>query len=233
MYALIFIATLLTSPSPAFDAFISSSDEFFGEYVNEGRVNYKAIHDQPEKIRMLYDYIGKADLSGLSASELKAFYINAYNLIVIYQVSKYYPLKSPMDASGFFDQVKHNVAGEMLTLNALEIKKLLMEFKDARIHFALACAARSCPELASFAYMPDELDEQLDKRTRKSINDANWLKVNSRENVVEVSKIFKWYEKDFVQDAGSVRSFINKYKADKIPENYSMTYYEYNWALND
>ncbi|MEM6360586.1 MAG: DUF547 domain-containing protein, partial [Bacteroidota bacterium] len=46
-----------------------------------------------------------------------AFFVNAYNLIVIYQVAKFYPLKSPLDRSGFFDRVKHTVAGESITLN--------------------------------------------------------------------------------------------------------------------
>ena len=70
------------------------------------------------------------DLSSASAESKKAFYINAYNLIVIYQVSKFYPLKSPLDKSGFFDKVKHQVAGEALTLNALELKTLVFTTKE-------------------------------------------------------------------------------------------------------
>lgn len=220
-------------PTANLDSFLSGSDAFFKKYVSNGSVNYELIHKNPKEIDLLYSYIGDADLGDLTDEEKKAFYINAYNLIVIYQVSKYYPLKSPLDASGFFDKVKHKVAGQMMTLNALEIKKLLMTYKDARIHFVLACAAKSCPELASFAYKPDILDKQLEERTQKSINDSDWLKVNNSSRTVEISKIFKWYKKDFEADHGSIRTFINEYRNNKIPGNYSFSYYEYNWALND
>jgi hypothetical protein len=171
------------------------------------------------------------DVSGFSDAEKKSFYINAYNLIVIYQVSKYYPLKSPLDASGFFDAVRHKVAGESLTLNVLEYKKLLIPHKDARIHFALACAAKSCPPLASFAFSAESLDTELDKRTRLSINDAEWLRVSN--GSVQLSKIFQWYDKDFLREGGSILGFVNAYRTTKIPANYRIDYYEYDWALND
>jgi hypothetical protein len=216
-----------------YEEFIDNSDRFLSAYVTSGRVDYARIKSQSDEIHRLYEYIGNADLSGLEEQERKAFYINAYNLIVIYQVSSYYPLKSPMDASGFFDGVKHRVAGEMLTLNALEIKKLLIPYKDARIHFALACAANSCPKLASFAYQPDRLDQQLDQRTREAINDENWLMVDAVNKKVAISKIFQWYKKDFDEYSGSVLAFINAFRKTPVPAGYSMEFYEYDWGLNE
>lgn len=215
-------------------SFFGESHTFLKRYVDNGKVHYQEISENIQSITKLYNDIGAMDLSSAEPETQKAFFINAYNLIVIYQAAKYYPLKSPLDRSGFFDRVKHTVAGESLTLNALEIKKLVLTFKDPRIHFVLACAAESCPPLASFAYVPNQLEKQLDGRTRLSINNGDWLKVNNSAKQASLSKIFDWYKKDFTMNGeNTVIEFINKYRKTPIPNNYTVTYYEYNWGLNE
>lgn len=213
-------------------SFFKEADTFLKTYVQNGSVAYARVK-QNSTIENLYRQIGSMSLKGATEAEIKAFYINAYNLIVIYQVSKYYPLKSPLDQSGFFDRVKHPVAGEELTLNSLEIKKLLATYRDARFHFALACAAKSCPPLASFAFTPGELDKQLQARTIAAVNNPNWLKVNAQSKKVELSKIFEWYKKDFQVDGKSELDWVNAFRKEKIPASYTLGYYEYNWELNN
>ncbi|MEM9857019.1 MAG: DUF547 domain-containing protein [Bacteroidota bacterium] len=215
-------------------SFFSEADAFLKKYVDNGKVHYQKISENISSIEKLYNDIGDMDISSANPQTKKAFYINAYNLVVIYQVAKFYPLKSPLDRSGFFDRVKHNVAGESITLNALEIKKLVLTNKDPRIHFVLACAAVSCPPLASFAYLPGKLDGQLNTRTKLSINNSNWLKVNASAKEASISKIFDWYKKDFTMNGeNTVIEFINKYKNSPIPSSYSVVHYEYDWSLNE
>jgi hypothetical protein len=215
------------------DEFFRKTDSFLKKYVSDGSVAYKAIRQNSTGIEALYREIGGIDLASFSDSEKKAFYINAYNIAVIYQVVKYYPLKSPLDHSGFFNQVKHKVAGQNLTLDELEMKKLLQPYGDARIHFALACAAKSCPPLASFAFVPEKLDQQLTERTMLSVNSRDWLKINHKEKRIGLSKIFDWYKKDFGTSEKSVLDWVNQYRKEKIPSDYSVGYYDYNWALNE
>jgi len=211
--------------------FFKDADAFFAKYVMDGRVDYKSLKANMTSLDALYSQVSSMNLSGVEDNVKKAFYLNAYNVAVIRQVTKYYPLKSPLDKSGFFDQVKHQVAGESLTLNALEIKKVILPYKDARIHFALACAAVSCPKLASFAYQPDILEKQLNDRTKLAVNDNTFIRVRS--NKVEVSQIFKWYVRDFTMDGSTVIAFINSYRNDKIPSASALGYYEYDWKLNE
>lgn len=234
LLGVVFSPVVIQAEDADLNDFFKRSDAFLKKYVKNGRVEYKTINNRFSEIEYLYKSIDTADLSSASDLEKKAFYINAYNLIVIYQVSKYYPLKSPLDQSGFFDKVKHMVAGEPMTLNFLEIKKLILAYKDPRVHFALACAAVSCPPLASFAYVPESLNQQLEERTRLALNDPDWLKVRADQNKVLLSKIFEWYKKDFTMGGeSSVLEFINKYRAKKIPLMYEVGYYEYDWSLNE
>ena len=213
--------------------FIAASDVFFKKYVFNGAVTYSKIKQNIGEIGILYKQIGEAKLDGLDDNSKKAFYINAYNIIVIYWVAKHYPLKSPLDDSGFFDKVRHTVAGEELTLKVLEIKKLLLPYKDARFHFSLACAAKSCPPLPSFAFQPDKLEKQLTERTTLALNNKEWIKVYADKKKIELSKIFDWYKGDFTADGKTIIDWINQFRKEKIPTTYAVGFYEYNWALND
>ena len=226
-----FLLPIVHSQAADLSTFFAESEQFFQKWVRHGQVDYTGVKKNFTQISGLYEQINQMSLQQASASEQKAFYINSYNLAVIYQVAKYYPLKSPMNQSGFFDKVKHEIAGEAMTLNALEIEKIVLSYRDPRIHFALACAAKSCPHLANFAYVPNQLEQQLESRTKKAINDPEFIVV--KEGGVAVSKLFDWYKKDFTQNGQTVIQFINQYRARAIPTSSPITYYPYNWQLND
>ena len=212
--------------------FTQEADALFKEYVRDGKVNYKALEAKPQQLEVLYAQLGKVSLEGISAKERKAFYVNAYNLLTIYQVVQHYPVSSPMDIPGFFDEIQHEVAGETFTLNELEKGRLFTQYFDPRLHFALVCAAKSCPALASFAYQADQLDQQLDKITQKTLNDSAFIHLRPGEKEVAISKIFEWYRKDFLRTSSSLLDYINHYREKHIPTDYSVSFYEYNWQLN-
>lgn len=213
--------------------FTQATDKFLQDNVKNGLVNYKGIKQNFSKVDQLYQEIGNISLKNVSDTAQKAFYINAYNVIVIHQIAKAYPVNSPMDIDGFFDKTKHKVAGETLTLNQIEKEKLLKTYNDPRVHFALVCAAISCPPLNDAAYEDQTLDRQLAARTELALNNADFIKVNESQKKVEISKIFEWYQDDFTWGGHTVLEYINQYRNKKIPSNYKVDYYEYNWQLND
>lgn len=212
--------------------FNQQADEFFKTYVEDGQVKYKKLANDPQPIQHLYKMVNETSLDGISPAERKSFYINAYNLITIYQIVKDYPVNSPMDIPGFFDEIRHGVAGEQLTLNQLEKEHLFVHHFDPRLHFVLVCAAKSCPALAEFAYTADKLDQQLEEKTRQALNDPNFIRVNSKKQEVAVSKIFEWYKDDFLKENPSLLAYINRYRDKPISTQYTVAFYEYSWQLN-
>ncbi|NMM49506.1 DUF547 domain-containing protein [Marinigracilibium pacificum] len=215
-----------------YDEFTNRADKFLNKYVEKGRVDYASIKDNPREINDMYAMLADIDLQGKDKNELTAFYINAYNIIVIHQIVKYYPLKSAINKNGFFNMIKHDVAGEQLTLDKIEKGKVIFKYGDPRVHFAFSCAANSCPELANFAFKPEVLDKQLDTRTKKAVDDSNFIKVNTSSKKVELNQIFEWYNKDFTQKGQDVITWINQYKTNDIPNSFKVTYYSYDWGLN-
>lgn len=110
---------------------------------------------------------------------------------------------------------------------------MLRAYEDPRFHFVLACAAMSCPKLYNRAYTSENVNALMEDRTRIVLNDPNFIRVRGAEKEVQLSKIFEWYRQDFQKDGQSVLDYINAYREDKIPSDYRIVYYEYDWTLNE
>lgn len=209
--------------------FTVKTDEVFNDYVKTDVVDYVKLKKYAP-ISSLVDAIAKMDLKNATPNEEKAFYINAYNLLGINQVSNAYPISSVNDIDGFFE-IPHTVAGQTLTLNQIEHEVLFKKYPDPRLHFVLVCGAISCPPITDYAYTPEKLDAQMDQQTKLAVN--NPIVVQKTKSNLNVSQIFKWYVKDFGGSEKGVYQFINKYRKAKFPPGLKLKYQEYDWTLND
>ena len=139
-----------------------------------------------------------------------------------------YPISSILKIHGgdVWHKAKINVGGKITTLSNIESKILIGKYKEARVHFAINCAAKSCPPLMNRAWKAATLKADLDKRTKAFINNKSYNTLSSKSP--KLSKIFEWYAKDF----GNVTTFVNKYAKVKISKSAKIAYNEYNWDLN-
>lgn len=212
--------------------FFEKADDFLKTYVKDGRVDYKGIKKDTSTLDALLNMAENISVVKENANEYQAFWINGYNLLVIKGVVENYPLKSPLDVNGFFDKTKHPIGGERITLNDIENKILRGEFpSEPRFHFVLVCAGLGCPPIIDRAYRPKSLDAQLQEQTKLALNDTQFIQVNN--NKVKVSQIFEWYKGDFTPKGQSLVDFINKYRSEKLPEQAKVSYYPYDWSLNE
>jgi hypothetical protein len=156
-----------------------------------------------------------------------AYWINVYNAFTVKLILKNYPVISITDLhNGKPWDVKWIAIGSnKYSLNNIENDIIRPKFKEPRIHFAVNCAAISCPPLANTAFTAKNLNSLLDKQTRSFINsNANSLTATK----IEISKIFDWYAIDF----DNIISYLNKYTQVKILPTAKMNYKYYNWKLN-
>ncbi len=209
--------------------FYTTAHSFFKSHVKNGLVDYDAIANNPDQLNTLLDMISSYEADSSNKNDYQAFYINAYNLYVIKGIVDD-NLSSPLDKKGFFDAIKRKVAGESLTLNDIEHKKLRAQFKDARFHFVLVCGALGCPPLINQAYKPGTLDQQLEKQTSIAINNDQFIKV--KKNKVAASQIFEWYSEDFTRNGSTILKYIAKYRKQPLPEKAKLSFYTYNWKVN-
>lgn len=210
--------------------FFQDTDAFLKANVENGLVNYAKVKNSAA-LKALINMVESADLTAADDATKKAFYINAYNLHVINAAVTAYPIQSVQEIPGFFDRKKVKVANEVSTLNNLEKDNLLKPYKDGRLHFVLVCGALDCPPITSFAYLPEKLDLQLDQQTQKALDNPNFLKAQGTN--LGLSQIFKWYPNDFGGSRINILAFINKHRTYAVPTTAKISYYDYDWTLND
>lgn len=210
--------------------FFTDADAFLKKHVVSGQVDYEAIKAEPTELNALVKTIGSFTPGSGDAG--KAFWLNAYNILVIKNVVDHYPIAKPLDVPGFFDKVTFKIAGSTMTLSDIENKKVRPTYKDARVHFALVCAAKSCPPLMTGAFLPSKVESQLETLTKTAMNSKSFIKVNDATKTVEISQILDWYKDDFLAVTKTQLDYVNKYRTTPIPTTYKVGFYEYNWALN-
>lgn len=214
------------------DSFFKDAEAFLQLNVKNGLIDYRGIQEEPDRLNDLVTQIEEISLSEVSPNQKKAFYINSYNILTINSIVENGIPKSPLDVEGFFSGQKHMVAGKKLTLDGLEKETLFPAFPDARMHFVLVCAAKGCPPIRPYAYLPVNLDQQIYKATVSTLNSDYFIRLKPDQGKVLVSEIFKWYESDFLKEADSVIAYINRFRNEKINTNDALNYYSYDWALN-
>ncbi|MFT6708403.1 MAG: hypothetical protein ACJATF_003264, partial [Flavobacteriales bacterium] len=209
----------------------SPFDALLRKYVsNSGKVNYKGIKaDQSKLDAYLKTLAEKTIQSDWTKAEKMAYWINAYNAFTIKLIVDNYPVKSITDLEGGkpWDRKWIKLGTKTYSLNNIENDILRPKYKEAAIHFAVNCAAKSCPPLLNRAWTKSNLKSNFKKQATAFINNPNYNKISGGK--IEVSKIFDWYKVDF----GNLIDYLNKYAATKIDAGAEIGYMEYDWRLNE
>ena len=210
-------------------------DALLQKYVSAGGVvNYVGFNKDKAKLQDYIKSLTSINTSSFTQNEQLAFWINAYNALTIDQILRNYPLKSIQNIAGgkVWDQnLPYKFGGKSVTLNIIEKKTLLgSNLFDARVHFAVNCAAVSCPTLINKAYTADNVQALLTQNTKAALANPAFNKITTAK--ASISSLFNWYKADFEKAEGSVVNFINKYSTTKINSNTKIDYLDYNWNLN-
>lgn len=200
------------------------------KYVSaSGQVNYKGLQSEIKSLdAYLADLKANPVQESWSRNEKMAFWINAYNAFTIKLILNNFPLQSIMKLhEGKPWDVKWIEIGlKTYSLNEIEHEVLRPQFNDARIHFAVNCAAVSCPPLLNKAWTASNLESNFEKQAKAFINNPTHNKI--KPSSIEVSKIFEWYGSDF----GNLIEYLNKYSQTTINQDATINFIEYDWALN-
>lgn len=200
-------------------------------------VDYDALQAQQKLLDAYLAELRRASLEGTSRAEKLAFYINAYNawtlrLVldrVLGQAEGGGDRASVMAAEGFFERPDTIVAGQRLSLNALET--LARELGDPRVHFAVNCASVSCPPLRAEPWSAETLDADLEQATRSFFATPHGAQL--REGDVWVTQLLNWYAGDWGGSEGA-RNFVMRYAPRRIVDHLQseLKFLDYDWALN-
>lgn len=185
-------------------------------------------------VQKIRQQLARAKPLTLSKKQQLAYWINVYNVNTVATILENYPVASIRDIStdpivrlNVFKKERVQSEGTLISLDTIENERIRDGFHDPRIHFAINCAAKSCPPIRIEAYNGANVDAQLDDQVRKFLA----AHVRVRDGVVHTTKIMDWFSKDFDDWAGGKLAFLRRYM--KIDGNPDFEYDDYDWALND
>jgi hypothetical protein len=241
------MASLAALPAAAQTFDHSLFDDLLKKHVVKGLVDYVEFQEAGSFKDYLKQLEG-ADVSSLSDRERLAFWINVYNAYTIELINKHEERASIRNINETPGLVKGKgpwkepivkAGGKTFSLDEVENDVIRKQWREPRIHFALVCAAMSCPPLRREAYTGAKLDAQLDAQGRSFVPDpARGSRVDVKQRTVHLSKIFDWYQEDFGGSKDAIARFIAQYYAES-PEKqlllgggFDVDYLEYDWTLN-
>lgn len=223
-------------------------DAILAACVKNRRVDYRAVEKRKGELDAFLESVAAAEVRTLSSDEQLAFFINAYNGLVLRSVIAHSTMSAAnsvvprrvIDVPGFFDKQAFVVAGESLTLNLLEEKRIRRldargVSADPRIHFAVNCASHDCPPLAARAYLGTTLAASLEAQTSAYLARPGEVALDTKAKRIIVVQLFEWYAADFGGEA-AVRAFIARYapaaKAALMDETWELDHRPYDWTSN-
>lgn len=254
-----------TVPAPPLAAQDIPTHESFGailsEVVKMPLVDYQALEARQLAMAGYLTSLGNTSPARLDAAPREvqlAFWINAYNACMLHRVMENYPLANVR--TGFFGGLVNRVAGRpdnsvwqipdvftkafcqvagsRRSLDEIEHEIIRPRFQEPRIHFVVNCAAKSCPPLIPGAYMPQELDGQLDQAVYRLVHAPQHFQLEAGSPpVLRLNKVLEWYAEDFGGVEG-LASFFAPYVDPALrplledPE-LRVEFFEYDWTLND
>lgn len=213
--------------------------------VSAGAVDYRALRTEPAALDRYLDRLAAVtagEFDGWAASDQLAFLINLYNAATLRLIVDHYPVKS-IRSIGLLpgSAWKRDVVrlfGRKVSLDHVEHEIIRKQYPDARVHFALVCAAKGCPSLRAEAYVGSRLNDQLDEQGRGFIGTREKNRVDVAARTLHLSPIFKWFAGDFEAAAGSVPAFVAAFLPDELRPavragGFTISYTEYDWSLNE
>jgi hypothetical protein len=268
MRRLCLAALLLALPCIAWPMATESFDHGYADYaqvlarhVDGSRVTYAALSADRgalDRVIAQFDAPAARREAGWTREQRMAFWINAYNAFTLRAIVDAYPIQSrwftrqPRNSIRQIPDVwtsqRWRAAGRAVSLDDIEHRVLRPVFKDARVHFAVNCASRSCPPLAAEPFRADTLSAQLDAAARRYLASPEGVRLDG--NALRVSSLFKWYGEDFVAEYSPIvpgprpqveRAILGAVVRHGLPDAAArarnggavIAFLDYDWSLNE
>ncbi|MFD0797938.1 DUF547 domain-containing protein [Maribacter chungangensis] len=178
-----------------------------------------------------------------------AFWTNIYNAYILILLKEQPELYD--DRGTFFKKEQIKIAGKSVSFATIEHgilrksqweyglgyvrkwfpnkfeRKLRVNKRDYRIHFALNCGAKDCPPVAIYEW--ERLEEQFTKGTAEFLKNTTVYSEDKKE--VAVTSLFSWFRGDFGGKNG-VKKILMEQGLIPYTKGMDLSYKNYDWTLD-
>jgi hypothetical protein len=204
--AAVFLTPRLRGQSAtALDTATAGFDQLLDTQVRDGLVYYRAVKAGRGPLDRFVAAIADARLDTMTREQRIAFWLNAYNAIVLQTVIDHYPIATVTDRFPRqsvrqipgFGRTPHRIAGRRLTLDQLEDVEL-PPFNDPRVFLALGRGAVGSGRLRSEVYTGENLERQLTAVAFECASRDECVRIDRDADLLSISAIFSWRQREFV-----------------------------------
>ncbi|MBL4940739.1 MAG: DUF547 domain-containing protein [Colwellia sp.] len=169
--------------------------------LEANRFYFEAYRDDQSKerltkIRKSLEYVSQElPLSSLTEKEQLAYWLNLYNVTVLEQLTKIYPIKlledEITDDDSFFNEKLLTISGHNISLNYIHHEILLKKFgKNKDVIYGLYQGNIGSPNIRKQAYTAKKVIKQLESNAEEFIN-SNRGVFKGKKNKLRVSRFYE------------------------------------------
>jgi len=199
------------------------------------RFDYEGVTDADKELLNQYlAHMQSVDPRKFDFLNQKAYWLNLYNATAVSIVVALEPQGTIRGINGIWTKGWISVLSKKVSLNDIEHGVLRPMFDDPRVHFGLTPATLGSGDILPIAYTGDNVNQLLEKNTKKFFNKTKkGFYIDG--NKLVVSSILKWYKSDFGGSDEHIKAYISRYvndeKASKIDKTTRISY-KYDWSMN-
>lgn len=175
-------------------------------YVRGGLVDYEGLAAHPEDLDRYYAIVSVTGPSRTpdqfpTRAAATAYWINAYNAMVLKVVLQHYPARSVYDLSlpRLETEYTFQVDGRIRTLAHVEQEMLAASGNDVRTLLATSRAAMGAPALGSEPIRAETLDRQLAAAAAQALDDPRIMRIDPATHTIYVWQLILRRQADFEQ----------------------------------
>lgn len=241
----VLVAGLAALPARAFDQTHARWARVLDAFLSSNRVDYAALKARPAELDAYLAEVAAvpaAEFAGWPRADRLALLLNLYNAATFRLIADHHPVKSIRDigtlSGAAWRMPVVRLGGQLITLDHLEHRIIRPGYAEPRIHFALVCAAVSCPPLRPEPFTGAKLEAQLGDQTRLFLADTAKNRFDAATGTLHLSPIFKWFQEDFTAGGHSLEAWVQPWlpaeasRALGDARRVRITFTGYDWALN-
>ena len=224
-----------------YDSFFTTYGGLLRDHVGPARkngityagVDYVSWRKDARHAQALSALLASDPSEASSGPEKLAYWINAYNFLTVDLIVREGETRSIKNLGGVLSspwkRFRWPIGGQERSLDDIE-HGIIRKLGDPRIHFAVNCAAISCPDLRAEPYAAATVDAQLgDQVARTFANPSKGYVLQG--TAARVSKVMDWYAETSTH--GDVAAWIRTNAPVELPKGAKIGFFAYDWALND
>lgn len=209
------------------------------KYVTPTLVDYESLSKSKELPEAMRELATVSPKKFATNQERLAYWINAYNLLVLKNICEHYPIDYARDVGGNFSSQQFVVAGTPLSAEGVFSLYLVpLATKVEPLSLFLTCkGAVGFPPLMDHAITAEHLKEESRAAAEAYANSPKNVVYDAKRNRLYVSAFYDWNRSTLESKYGNVYSMINELLAKKIDigdaNMIKSPTLKFDWRVND